>query len=107
VRGNGDGGIYTTVADVSAFWHALYEGRIISLERVSEMTRPHSTTDSARYGLGFWLDAESAAVSLEGCDTGVSFRSTHDPGSRVTFTVVSNTTDGAWPILRLLRARLA
>ncbi len=107
VLGNGDGGIYTTAADVSAFWQALYEGRIVSTERVAEMTRPRSTAESARYGLGFWLDAESDAVSLEGCDTGVSFRSTHDPGSNVTFTVVSNTTDGAWPILRLLRARLA
>ena len=27
VRGNGDGGIYTTVADVRRLWLALFEGR--------------------------------------------------------------------------------
>ena len=30
VRGSGDGGIYSTVADVSAFWSALFAGRIVS-----------------------------------------------------------------------------
>jgi CubicO group peptidase (beta-lactamase class C family) len=29
VRGNGDGGIYTTAADISVFWNALFEGRIV------------------------------------------------------------------------------
>jgi hypothetical protein len=40
-------------------------------------------------------------------DAGVSFRSVHDPGADVTYTVISNTTDGAWPLVRLLRERLA
>ncbi len=31
VRGNGDGGIYTTAADVHALWDALFAGRIVSL----------------------------------------------------------------------------
>ena len=39
-------------------------------------------------------------------DAGVSFRSVHDPRSKSTHTVVSNTTDGAWPIVRLLAERL-
>ena len=30
VRGSGDGGIYSTAADVSAFWGALFAGRIVS-----------------------------------------------------------------------------
>ena len=30
VRGNGDGGIYTTAADVHALWDALFAGRIVS-----------------------------------------------------------------------------
>src|SRR5262249_14239536 len=28
IRGNGDGGAYTTVADMSRFWQALHAGRI-------------------------------------------------------------------------------
>jgi CubicO group peptidase (beta-lactamase class C family) len=31
VRGTGDGGAYSTVADVSALWRALFAGRIVSL----------------------------------------------------------------------------
>ena len=104
VRGNGDGGAYSTAADISLFWSALFEGRMVSPAWVAEMVRPRSTlpSGSARYGMGFWLDATGPAVQLEGCDTGVSFRSVHDPDTGRTTTVISNTTDGAWPILRYL-----
>ena len=44
---------------------------------------------------------------LEGCDVGVSFRSVHDPELATTHTVISNTSDGAWPITRLLDAQLS
>jgi len=104
VRGSGDGGIYSTAADISSFWRALFAGRIVSTDWVSEMVRPRSDAPrhSKRYGLGFWLHASSDAVILEGCDAGVSFRSVHDPRTRVTYTVISNTSDGAWPIVRYL-----
>jgi CubicO group peptidase (beta-lactamase class C family) len=108
VRGSGDGGIYTTVADVSSFWAALFAGEIVSAETVAEMVRPRSSDPESakRYGLGFWLAQNGDAVMLEGSDAGVSFWSAHDPGSGFTCTVISNTTDGAWPIARLLRERL-
>jgi hypothetical protein len=60
-----------------------------------------------RYGLGFWLHPTSSAVVLEGSDAGVSFRTLHDPVTRVTYTVMSNTTAGAWPIVRHLDELLA
>jgi hypothetical protein len=41
-------------------------------------------------------------VILEGYDAGVSFRSLHDPTTDETRTVISNTTDGAWPIVKSL-----
>lgn len=106
VRGSGDGGIYCTVADVHAFWDALLEGRIVPLQWVDRMTTPVSEMPEQRrrYGLGFWLHAERDALVLEGADAGVSFRSVHDPGRSTTHTVVSNTTDGAWPVARYLEA---
>ncbi len=109
VRGSGDGGIYSTVADVASFWTALFAGRLVSGDWVAEMARPRSDVPRARrrYGLGFWLDESGDVVMLEGCDAGVSFRSVHDPGRRITHTVVSNTSDGAWPITRLLAERLS
>jgi CubicO group peptidase (beta-lactamase class C family) len=104
VRGSGDGGIYSTVADVSAFWHALFAGRVVSVNRVAELVRPRSELPerSSRYGLGFWLDESGDAVTLVGSDAGVSFRTVHDPGRETTHTVVSNTTEGAWPMADLL-----
>src|SRR4051812_16475631 len=80
VRGSGDGGIYSTAADVSAFWEAFFAGRIVSPDWVAEMVRPRSDAPkhSKRYGLGFWLHASTDAVILEGYDAGVSFRSVHD-----------------------------
>jgi hypothetical protein len=73
---------------------------------VNELVRPRSDADSQRYGLGFWLGGSTDVVILEGMDAGVSFRSTYDPRSELGFTVVSNTTDGAWPIVRHLAERL-
>jgi hypothetical protein len=108
VRGTGDGGMSTTAADVVAFWRALWAGRIVPARWVTEMVRPRSvaTELSMRSGLGFWLHEASDVVMLEGCDAGVSFRTVHDPGSGLTHTVLSNTTDGAWPVTRMLDAQL-
>jgi CubicO group peptidase (beta-lactamase class C family) len=104
VRGSGDGGIYSTAADLTSMWTAMFDGRIVSKGRVAEMVRPRSDvpSESRRYGLGFWLHGSREAVILEGYDPGVSFRTVHDPRQRLTHTVLSNTTDGAWPITRHL-----
>ncbi|MEV4508482.1 serine hydrolase domain-containing protein [Dactylosporangium sp. NPDC049525] len=104
VRGSGDGGMSSTVADVSAFWRALFAGRLLPAARVAEMVRPRSDVpgEQRRYGLGFWLPETGPAVILEGYDAGVSFRSVHNPATALTWTVVSNTSDGAWPVARRL-----
>jgi CubicO group peptidase (beta-lactamase class C family) len=109
VRGNGDGGIYSTVADISAFWRAFYTSQIVSNDWVDEMVRARSDvpSESRRYGLGFWLHASTDTAMLVGSDAGVSFHTVHDPRSCATQTVISNTTDGAWPIARYLLERLA
>jgi CubicO group peptidase (beta-lactamase class C family) len=108
VRGSGDGGVYSTAADISSLWSAFFAGRIVSPEWVSEMVRPRSDVPqgSSRYGLGFWLHASTDVVVLVGSDAGVSFRSMHDPASTTTHTVISNTSEGAWPMTRLLAERL-
>jgi CubicO group peptidase (beta-lactamase class C family) len=105
VRGNGDGGIYTSATDMHTFWNALFDGQIVARTWVSEMTRPHSDApdQSARHGLGFWLAETGPKVMLVGSDPGVSFYSTHDPATGRTWTIISNTTDGAWPIARHVR----
>ncbi len=108
VVGSGDGGIYSTAADLSALWTALLSGRIISLEAVAEMLRPRSDwpEEDRRYGLGFHLDATGDGAWLEGYDAGVSLTSLHRPSSGITFTVISNWTRGSWPVVTLLDERL-
>jgi len=108
VRGNGDGGCYTTVEDMHRFWAALMAGAIVPNEWVSEMIRPRSTDTSSgeRFGLGFRLLPTRDVIALEGCDAGVSFRSDYDPVSGAEFVVLSNTAEGAWPLVKVLEAAL-
>src|SRR5262245_709103 len=109
VVGNGDGGIYSTAADVSSLWRSLFANKIVPSEWVAEMVRPRSDAPahSKRYGLGFWLGQSDSTVILEGMDAGVSFRSVHDPSSRVTHTVISNDSEGAWPLTERLAELMA
>ena len=48
VRGSGDGGVYSTVADIASFWTALFAGRTVPTDRVADLVRPRSE----EYGLG-------------------------------------------------------
>jgi hypothetical protein len=43
---------------------------------------------------------------MHGADAGASFRSAHVPG-RVTWSVLSNTTGGTWPVMRRMPDLLA
>jgi CubicO group peptidase (beta-lactamase class C family) len=100
VRGTGDGGVYSTVADLHRLWTALFAGRIVGTDMVARLVEPRSDVpqERRRYGLGFWLKPNGPAVMLVGWDAGVSCFTTHDPVRRLTYTVVSNTSDGAEPI---------
>jgi CubicO group peptidase (beta-lactamase class C family) len=96
VRGSGDGGAYSTAADVTAFWRALFAGSIVGEETLADMLRKRSDARPDRgYGLGFWLPADGRAALLVGSDSGVAFRSAHDPDRGCTWTLLSNTRDGA------------
>lgn len=102
VRGNGDGGAFTTVDDMHAFWPALLGGRIVSDATVQDMLRARSAPDEsgATYGLGLWLDPSDGSLQLVGEDAGVSFTTIHFPQEQVTWTVLANTAAGAWPAHR-------
>jgi len=95
VRGSGDGGAYTTAADVATFWRGLFAGAIVREETLAEMVRKRSEASADRgYGLGYWLPADGRGVLLVGSDSGVAFRSAHDPDRGATWTLLSNTGKG-------------
>jgi CubicO group peptidase (beta-lactamase class C family) len=108
VRATGDGGIHSTVGDISALWTSLLDGRIVSPASVAEMFRPRSDLpeSSASYGLGFWSGGTSDRVGMVGDDAGTSFWSTHVPSSATTITVMSNVTNGTEQLGTWLRQQL-
>jgi CubicO group peptidase (beta-lactamase class C family) len=109
VRGSGDGGAYSTAADVHRLWDAVTAGRVVAPELVERMTAPRSSSGKGkhRYGLGVWLHPENDdELVLTGADAGVSFQSARDRARHTTWTVMSNTSEGAWPLARLLWERV-
>lgn len=101
ILGNGDGGLYTTVADMHRFWTALLAGAIVRPATLAEMiiTQVEVPDGPSDYGLGFWLRPGGEGdvdPQLVGEDAGVSFISRHDRSAGVTRTVLSGTTEGAW-----------
>ena len=108
VRGAGDGGAYSTVRDLEALWRALFAGRILPMPAVERLVQPRHDVPSEglRYGLGFWLRPDRDTVMLEGMDAGVSCRTAYDRRSGLMYTVISNTSSGAWPIVGYLDAHL-
>jgi CubicO group peptidase (beta-lactamase class C family) len=101
VRGNGDGGGYTTAADLRSFWAALFDGRVVPQEWVERMTTAQSAGDERAYGYGFWLDGP--AVLLEGGDHGVTFRSVLDRSSGRCTTVFANVETRIGPLVQRLQ----
>jgi CubicO group peptidase (beta-lactamase class C family) len=101
VLGNGDGGCFTTADDLHRFWLALLSGDIVSQASVSLMTTPRHDVPSERkrYGLGVWLHGTGNALIIEGYDAGASFRSTHLVDTATTFSVLGNSSEGAWPVI--------
>lgn len=114
VVAGGDGGAYTTAADMERFWDALLAGRIVPRALVTDATTPHATTADGRYayGLGLWLPPGApGVVALEGEDAGVSFWSAHRPAvpdgpAEATVTVAGTTASAAWPVVRAVGGRL-
>ncbi|SFS17696.1 CubicO group peptidase, beta-lactamase class C family [Microbacterium sp. cf046] len=101
VRGNGDGGIYSTADDLHTFWRALTAGRIINPDTLAQMTEPRHDVpeERKRYGMGLWLGRTGPQLIMEGYDAGVSFRSTHNPQTGTTVSVLGNSSEGAWPVV--------
>jgi CubicO group peptidase (beta-lactamase class C family) len=108
VRGSGDGGLYMTVDDVDRFWSALRDGRLLSSSTLADAftARTDDALNGMASGLGFWLHRDRDAVELHGFDPGVGFVSVIDRSGEWSFTVVVNTSHGAWPMRQQLLALL-
>lgn len=106
IIGASDGGAYTTAHDLARLWDAFWGYEILSQEMVEIYTRPYSKAESEGpheyYGHGIWIhdgDAWGHETYITGCDAGVSMKSGVIRATDTLVTVLSNTTEGAWPVL--------
>jgi CubicO group peptidase (beta-lactamase class C family) len=107
IIGASDGGAYTTLHDIEKLWDMFWSYRILSKEMVGTYTAPHVKTTSENagrfYGHGIWVRTGSDTEEyIVGEDAGVSFYSGVTQAKDLLITVISNTTEGAWPILRAI-----
>ncbi|MEM8706877.1 MAG: serine hydrolase domain-containing protein [Actinomycetota bacterium] len=101
VVGGGDGGAYVNVEDLDRFWTAVLDGRVVSADAITMMTNPRSAdNETTSYGLGFWLSATGDHVWLEGMDAGVSMQTGVRRSTGERYSVLANTSAGAWPLVK-------
>jgi CubicO group peptidase (beta-lactamase class C family) len=107
IVGASDGGMFTTVRDLATLWTAFWRDEIVPHALVETYATPyvHVPTEGEHtyYGHGLWIneDARGArTVYILGGDAGVSFKSSVDRANGLQITVISNTTHGAWPVVR-------
>ncbi len=110
IIGGADGGAFTTAHDVALFWDALMAGRLVSEPTLARILTPHWRTDPERddqhYGYGLWIrqrEGRSARYAMVGEDPGVAFSSTYRPDTGVLCSLLGNTVDASWAMLRAIR----
>ena len=113
IVGASDGGAYTTVRDLATLWQAFWANEILPQELVEIYATPYVKADmedeNSYYGYGLWIDVEPGGqreVYMIGDDAGVSFLSTVKRASDLQVTVISNTSNGAWPVLQDIESAL-
>lgn len=106
IVGGSDGGMFTTARDISILWKAFFNCQILSKELVEIYSQPSVKADSENeniyYGYGLWIREEdnNREVYILGGDAGVSFKSAVNLAENLQSTIISNTTNGVWGILK-------
>jgi hypothetical protein len=113
IVGASDGGAFTTAQDIETLWRAFWGYEILPQALVEIYTQPYVKASAERidlyYGHGIWMRQDASGNLSEyitGSDAGVSFRSIVNRADGLQITVLSNTSDGAWPILRAIDSAL-
>ncbi|MEO7587700.1 MAG: serine hydrolase domain-containing protein [Arachnia sp.] len=110
VIGTGDGGAYTTAADMLRFWDALMGGRVVSPPLLERMTVPNEAFPPSQpgqsSGLGFWINPDRITVQLEGEDAGVSCRTGAHPTSGFQYVLIANNSEDVWPLAAIVDTHL-
>jgi CubicO group peptidase (beta-lactamase class C family) len=106
--GHGDGGVYTTAADMGRFWKALFDKRFFSEAILEEMLKPHATVGTegiTNYGLGIWMNDITPfhCFYLTGEDPGINFYSAVYPQTDLQITILGNSNGPTRPMHKIIR----
>lgn len=99
IVGGPDGGAYTTVHDLAAFWHALLDNRLLSESLTDTLLFPHvQDSGELHYGYGVWMirrEDETFKYFVMGYDPGVIMQSSYYPQLKAEAHILSNVESGA------------
>ena len=110
VIGHGDGGVYTTAADIGRFWKALLSKTYFNEDLLTQMMTAQarvSPDSSSNYGYGVWIDESvgEKCLSIVGEDPGIEFSSEFYPSSNLQITLPANNSNGAlWDLAKTIRS---
>ena len=111
IVGHGDGGVFCTAADYGRFWKAFFELRYFKEEILRDMLTPHAKVSQdgiTNYGLGIWMNdiAPTRCYYVTGEDPGVNFFSSIYPEINLQITILGNSNDAVWPLIRVIWAAI-
>lgn len=111
VIGHGDGGAYTTTADMKRFWAAFWGKRFFKEDILNEMLTPQikaSEDEVFHYGLGCWMNdlVNSRFYYVMGEDPGVEFYSGYYPDFDLQITLTANQNGPLWDMVKVIREGL-
>jgi CubicO group peptidase (beta-lactamase class C family) len=95
LRGGGDGGMFSTSADLRSLWEALLTYKILSRELTDTFLATHHRFDDTRgYGCGIYKRLDNSMYAIVGGDAGVGFDSRYLGAQKMTASILSNITNG-------------
>jgi hypothetical protein len=87
--------LYTTAADLRAFWDRLFTYKILSKELTDiYLSTQQNFNEFSGYGCGIYKRLDNSMYSIVGGDAGVGFDSRYLRADQVSITILSNITDG-------------
>lgn len=109
--GSPDGGAHVTAPDLLRFMQAVRRGELLNAEFTEEFFVPQVEHDEATwygFGLEFDMNEDGSVRSYykEGINAGVSSIVRHYVDDGLDLAVLSNSEEGAWPVIRELDERL-
>jgi CubicO group peptidase (beta-lactamase class C family) len=108
ICGGGDGGMYTTSADLREFWNNFFAFQVLPKELTETfLATQHVFNDISGYGCGLYKKLDNSSFAIMGSDAGMGFDSRYLENSATVINILSNRTDGEVEMRKLILEYLA